>query len=415
MNRSYYATPSELSLRPWTLDFTPDEAGNPPFPHDFIVNPYPCAPDPSDPYPGKKHPKQYLTWQTDDSDPALRFWTLPFDPNLREWLESVNPDAVSTMAALEFASQFDKWNKWDKPGEPFKKEPWKTKDIGHEGDKKGTHPEDGLLDAGWLELDDVLWLPDRQRFRITRDRNGDSIPDATIDKVTPKEVTTGFDPIVAEIEQLQQLMQDDRQRYLAESEWQADGTADYFIHFLGASRARHPWTIELIACAMSISHVAHMYYKHRFKRVRPSFLCPGLVPPFGPPAHPSFPSGHSSQGHLIALLLLEIRGLAYRYGVFGRSDAGKRQNNGSKPAWDALNGRNEIDSPLLWLAQRIAKNRERIGVHYASDSSASRHLAAGIWKALRNSSLMGDQILCPTLELVIRRAAAEWPDPPVCP
>ena len=37
-----------------------------------------------------------------------------------------------------------------------------------------------------------------------------------------------FNSISAEIEQLQQLMQDDRQRYLAEAEQQADGTAAYF-------------------------------------------------------------------------------------------------------------------------------------------------------------------------------------------
>ena len=350
MNRSYYATPGELSLRPWALDITPDEAGNPPFPHDFIVDPYP-------------RPGQHLNWRTDDSDPALRFWTLPFDPNLTQWLESVDPDALSTMAALEFASQFDTWNRWDPRGT--------------------TNPEDGLLNAGWLEEDDVRWQPHRD----------------------------GFAAIRAEIEQLQQLMQDDRQRYLAEAEWQADGTADYFIHFLGATYARHPWTIELIACAMSISHIAHMYYKHRFNRVRPSFLCPGLVPPFGPPAHPSFPSGHSSQGHLIALLLLEIPGLAYRFGIQGNESEGfGRQPGNGVPRWNILAGRNNIDSPLLWLAQRIAKNRERIGVHYASDSSASRHLAAGIWRGLRDASLEDDQILCPTLELVISRASAEWPE-----
>ena len=39
-------------------------------------------------------------------------------------------------------------------------------------------------------------------------------------------------------------------------------------------------------------------------------------------------------------------------------------------------GRGEINSPLLWLSQRLAKNRERLGVHYLSDSMASRHLAA---------------------------------------
>ena len=39
--------------------------------------------------------------------------------------------------------------------------------------------------------------------------------------------------------------------------------------------------------------------------------------------------------------------------------------------------------PLLWLAQRLARNRERIGVHYRSDSRASRWLAGSIWAASR--------------------------------
>ena len=43
-----------------------------------------------------------------------------------------------------------------------------------------------------------------------------------------------------------------------------------------------------------------MYYKDKFKRVRPSQLCPALMPPLAVPGHASFPSGHSTQAHLIA-------------------------------------------------------------------------------------------------------------------
>ena len=112
------------------------------------------------------------------------------------------------------------------------------------------------------------------------------------------------------------LMQDDRDRYLAEIDVQADGLADYVIAFIGASQARRPWTIELVSCGLAIGNLAYMYYKSHFKRVRPSTLCPGLVPAFGPPEHPAFPSGHSFLGHLIALLLLEIPALRQRYGIF---------------------------------------------------------------------------------------------------
>jgi hypothetical protein len=70
-----------------------------------------------------------------------------------------------------------------------------------------------------------------------------------------------------------------------------------------------------------------------------------------------------------------------------------------------LAGRGEISSPLFWLAQRLAKNRERLGVHYASDSFGSRHLAAAIWRAL----LHDGSIDCPTLRSVRNHAVAEWP------
>jgi hypothetical protein len=322
----------ELRHRPWTLDFSPDDTGLLAFPEQ-ITNPYASTP--------------HLAWQTDDWDPALRFWALPYDPQLRQWLLAVDdPSLPSIMAALEFGAQSEGW-KFD---------------------------ENALIKRKWLEPGDLEWQPHRKAFAA----------------------------IVAEIEQLKMVMQDDRQRYLAESDEQADGLAGYFVHFIGASAGRYPWTMELIAAGLALGNVAYMYYKGYFKRVRPSFLCPGLVPPFGPPAHPSFPSGHSFLGHLIALLLLELPGLSARYGIFtGTYGAG-----GKTPHQGSLAGPNAVDSPMLWLAQRLAKNRERIGCHYASDSSASRHLAAGIWWALLHDP---NRIVCPTLDLILRRAKAEWP------
>ncbi len=161
------------------------------------------------------------------------------------------------------------------------------------------------------------------------------------------------------LQELQLLMQDDRDRYLAEIDVQADGLADYFISFIGASEARRPWTIELINCGLAMGNIAYMYYKQEFKRVRPSVLCPGLIPPFGPPAHPAFPSGHSFLGHLIALLLLEIPALRQRYGIFPEEADG---NPGSAPTKTTLDKTDFVRSPMLWLSQRLAKNRERLGV-----------------------------------------------------
>ncbi len=88
---------------------------------------------------------------------------------------------------------------------------------------------------------------------------------------------------------------------------------------------------------------------------------------------------------------------------------GSNQTGVQTIAINPLRGMTAINSPLLWLAQRLAKNRERIGVHYYSDSMASRHLAAGVWRAILHEPDPSTRISCPTLETVIRRAQAEWP------
>jgi hypothetical protein len=339
-----------------------------------------------------------------------------------------------------------------------------------------------LLAMGWLEPLDLAWQPDPAL-------------QGTVNWAAAK--SNAWNMIAAEIQELQQLMQDDRDRYLAEIDLQADNGPDYIMAFIQAHIERYPWTIELINCGLAIGNIAYSYYKAKFKRVRPSFLCPGLAPAFGPPGHPSFPSGHSFLAHLMALLLLEIPGIRQRYGMFalltpnappsglpGQSvapypivtisqanpavvtlssiglaahglGAGEQvvfQTTGTLPppitpgtpyyvlpnaltpstfqisttvqgppiattaagsGTHAINrnpllGRGMVNSPLLWLSQRIAKNRERLGVHYQSDSMGSRHFAAALWRALLHDT-SANGIYCPTLISVINHATAEWP------
>ena len=186
-----------------------------------------------------------------------------------------------------------------------------------------------------------------------------------------------WERVIVEIEQLRQLMEDDREQYLEEIDFQADGLAGYFYSMLGVSGGRRPWTVEYISCGMALGNIAYMHYKDQFRRARPSVLCPGLVPPFGPPGHPAFPSGHSFLGHLLSLLLLEIPAIRQRYGLFTGKDGSPGEaidpdppQPGNAPAGvpprNPLYGNGELQSPLLWLSQRLAKNRERLGVHYVS-------------------------------------------------
>jgi hypothetical protein len=163
--------------------------------------------------------------------------------------------------------------------------------------------------------------------------------------------------------------------------------------------------MQLIRCGLSIGNVTYMYFKARCKRVRPSLLCPGLMPSFGPPQHPAFPSGHSFLGHFIALLLMEINGVAARYGVGLAATNGP----GTKPLWINYRANIGLDGPLFWLAARLARNRERLGLHYPSDSSASRHLAGGVWNAIFPAGNAPAALHVPTLQRVLKHARAEWP------
>ncbi|MTH94760.1 phosphatase PAP2 family protein, partial [Roseibium sp. RKSG952] len=343
----------------------PDNAGIDPFPLEYIINPY-------------QNPAKPLLWTSLDWDPALRYWSIEHDPHLSEFQASANPDAPATFAAREFGVQFEKWH---------------PKHIDYTG-------------FNWLEPNDLIWWPGDPKTVNPGDRAGG---------IDPAKLKTAWDTIRSELELLKIYMEDDREKYLTEAERQADGQTLYYVHFIGADAIRHPWTMALIECGLAIGHVAYLGYKAHFRRVRPSVLRPGLTPPFGPPAHPSFPSGHSFLAHFIALFLLKIPGLYQRFGV---SRAKKRHLDDGvfldRPQWSDLSGEAAINSPLLRVAGRVAVNRERIGLHYPSDSFAGRHLAAGIWDALmpderKNTNYDKGPIDCPTLEIVLDRAKAEWP------
>jgi membrane-associated phospholipid phosphatase len=170
---------------------------------------------------------------------------------------------------------------------------------------------------------------------------------------------------------------------------------------LGIDPLLKPWTGHLTRCATAVAHIAYMYFKARFKRVRPSRLCPGLAVPFGPPEHPAFPSGHSTAAHLVALCLLQVPPIAELYGV---ADPNNRDGPRNAPKADDLRSTNPPQCPLLWLADRIARNRERLGFHYPSDSHAGRHIAIRIWESI----FVTKTISVPTIERALWRAAAEW-------
>jgi hypothetical protein len=342
-------------FKPWALDFAPNNYGEEAFPK-FI------------------HPRaDKLAWGPDDWDRTLRSWTLGFDPLLGEWLRHQDSSQRSIIAAREFATQHAKWR----------------------------FTEQQLLVRGWLQQNVHL------KWRYGKSAG----PDAP--------ATTALAEIGFEIDHLFELMEDDRDRYLAEIDAQADRLPAYMIHFLGIDAERRPHTMDLIRCGLAIGNLFYFNYKALFNRVRPSAICPGLVPPFGPPRHPAFPSGHSFAGHFLALLLLEIDQITALHGERPNGDT-----VGAKPELkDVMSETHVFSGPLLWLADRMATNRERAGLHYHSDSLASRWLAGALWKLLTidASSPLADAtppdvaeitaddlISCPTLRRVLAMSKAEW-------
>jgi len=114
-------------------------------------------------------------------------------------------------------------------------------------------------------------------------------------------------------------------------------------------------------------------------RPRPSQLCPALLPPIEVPGHASFPSGHSTQAHLMALCMNQVlKGL---------------------PQQDTM-----VDN-LTTLADRIARNREIAGLHYASDTAAGAALANGTLNYLKTAPASGGTT---RYQKAIDLAKVEW-------
>jgi hypothetical protein len=106
-----------------------------------------------------------------------------------------------------------------------------------------------------------------------------------------------------------------------------------------------------------------MHWKRHFKAPRPAQIYPALTPIVPTPRHPSYPSNHSFQSHLIADMLTAIL-----------------QEKGNKPP-------HGIAKPAKAFAERIARNREIAGVHFSADSEAGKWLAAQmttLWAKLLN-------------------------------
>ena len=126
---------------------------------------------------------------------------------------------------------------------------------------------------------------------------------------------------------------------------EADAPPSYYIRAFFLDEIRRPRSKALFLKCVGWAVPFIMHYKHRWKRPRPTQIDPQISPVVVCPCHPAYPSGHSTQAHLVALVLGEL----------------------SKQA--------NVKQAALAKAGRIAKNREFAGLHYESDSAAGVALA----------------------------------------
>jgi membrane-associated phospholipid phosphatase len=150
----------------------------------------------------------------------------------------------------------------------------------------------------------------------------------------------------------------------------------WFRAILMCNSKSAPATSQLVAIASLIGQFQVMHYKRYFNRPRPSQYSPALLPPIDVPGHASFPSGHATESLLIALCLEWVMPAA------ASTPAGNAPDN-PPPPYPGI-------SPLQQLAQRIARNREVLGLHFPSDSKAGRLLAQKTFDILKQCKSIFD-------------------------
>lgn len=178
-------------------------------------------------------------------------------------------------------------------------------------------------------------------------------------------VDDGFDLDVggfldAELDELVRAAEDERADALGEIIAQNDGFLSYFLAAMAISPKSHPRTCLLLYIGSLVGAYVSMHFKGVYQRGRASQRAPALLPPIPVPGHPSYPSGHSTQAHLMALCAL----------------AGMPNDI-----------RSTFRPVLLALADRIARNREIAGLHFGSDSRAGEALARQILAILASDDM----------------------------
>ncbi len=157
---------------------------------------------------------------------------------------------------------------------------------------------------------------------------------------------------------LEKQVDSERKSRAAQIIEEATQITEDFSHILLYREDSHMYTRRVFWQAIVVGRTVVMHFKNKYSRPRPAQLEPKIRPIITAPGHPSYPSGHSTQMHLVALALSEIT---------------------------ASSTVKSTPDQLLGIAGRVAENREWGGVHYASDSAAGERLARNMYPLFRKS------------------------------
>jgi len=146
----------------------------------------------------------------------------------------------------------------------------------------------------------------------------------------------------------------------------------YWWHVLSLDLRTKYYTAVLIEIGMAVGTLVAMRMKWKAKSPRPSQLLPALVPAIPVPPHPSYPSGHSLQSHLIKHILNDGLGFGDKH---------------------------PMRAPVRALAVRIADNREIAGVHFQEDTLGGKRYAELAFANLAE---------CSEFKGVVAEARREW-------
>ncbi|WGR90884.1 phosphatase PAP2 family protein [Bradyrhizobium sp. ISRA435] len=117
----------------------------------------------------------------------------------------------------------------------------------------------------------------------------------------------------------------------------------------------------MIDAALRLANYVEMRIKHALACRRPIELSPQVQPIILTPGHGSFPSGHSTENHMVARILWELCG----------------------------KGNKDLGEQLMREAARIAVNRTVAGVHFPVDTAAGQVLGLTLGRYFIQRALGG--------------------------